>query len=132
MAKKSNGFKVNPLILNQGEQTSIRLLLAAREQATAVAQASVNAVNNSVRGYLIQILTTRGLDPAKWGISPDMTTIIEIVQPPAAAPGAPDAPPIPGGPQTFAQTAPPPTPAALPPPATPPVAVPSSLPEPTA
>jgi hypothetical protein len=128
MAKKSNGFKVNPLILNQGEQTSIRLLLAAREQATAVAQASVNAVNSSVRSYLIQILTTRGLDPAKWGISPDMTTIIEIVQPPAAAPDAPQPPAVPGGPQTFAQTAPTPTPATAPTPAAlPPPAPPASL-----
>ena len=124
MPKKS---AINPFELSSGEQTSIRLLLAAREHATAVAQASVNAANSSVRNYLIQILNTRSLDPAKWGISPDMSTIVEIQQP-AADPNAPPATPadasVPGGPQTFAQTAPPPAPPAVQPAA--PAAAPAS------
>ena len=109
MAKK-NG---NGLSLQGFEQSTLRLLLAGRDAATA----SATAANNSVRNYVIQLLTGRGLDPAKWGIAPDMTTFVEIQPPPAptapppAAPGAPGAPA--SGPQAFAQTA---SPTAPPPP----------------
>jgi hypothetical protein len=102
MAKK-NGVSTG-LTLHGFEQGTLRLLLSNRDEVTAAAQAA----NNSVRNYVIQLLTGRGLDPAKWGISPDMTSFVEIQQPETPAP--PPAPPAPGGPQAFAKS----TPAAAP------------------
>jgi hypothetical protein len=101
MAKKTSTSATQTLA--GFEQSTLRILLAIREQANA-AQASANA---SVRNYLIQLLTGRGLDPQKIGVSPDMTTFVEIVQP---APPAPDAAAAPaGGPAAFTSPA---TPAA--------------------
>jgi len=109
MAKKTQATKAvvkAVQTLREAEQTTLRLLLALREEANAQA----SAANANVRNYLIQLLTSRGLDPQKWGVSPDMTVFTEIQQPqPPATP-----PPVPGGPQTFAESAPTPAPAAPP------------------
>ena len=101
MAKKTNGT-TNGLTLRVDEQTTLRVLLALREQANA----SQAAANGSVRNYLMQLLTGRGLDPQTWGVSPDVTTFVEVKQPaPAPQPAAPAAAPAPGQ-QTFAESAP--------------------------
>jgi hypothetical protein len=98
MAKKNGG---NALALQGFEQTTLRVLLGLREQVNA----SQAAANGGVRNYLIQLLTSRGLDPQKWGVSPDMTAFVEIQQPPAQAPPPPPANVAPGQ-QTFAESAP--------------------------
>lgn len=117
MAKKTTASN---LTLSGNEQSSLRLLLALREQANA----SAAAANAAVRNYLVQLLQGRGLDHTKWGVSPDMTTFTEIQQPQApaqptpaavASAAAPAAPGAPGAPATFAQSTPPaPAPAAAP------------------
>jgi hypothetical protein len=110
MAKgKTNGG--NALTLQGYEQSTLRILLAAREQDNA----SLAASSGAVRNYLIQLLQGRGLDPQKWGVSPDMSSFVEI-QAPVAAPGqpgapAPDAAATPGAPAAFV---PPSAPAAAP------------------
>jgi len=99
MAKKND----SKLTLQGYEQSTLRVLLALREQANA----SVAAASGSVRNYLIQLLQGRGLDPQKWGISPDMAEFVEI-QPQAAPPVAPaDSLPAgtPGAPAPFASPA---------------------------
>ncbi len=102
------------LTLSSSEQGTLRILLAQRDTVNA----SAAAINQAVRGYLFALLQGRGLDPQKWGITPDMTTFCEVQQPPAAAP-APAAPPaaapVPGGTQQpFAGSSPAPTPATAP------------------
>jgi|SRR5271157_1203853 len=93
------------LTLQGHEQGTLRVLLAQRE----IANAGMAAASGSVRNYLIQLLTGRGLDPQKWGVSPDMTAFVEIQQPaPPAQPGA-EAPAAPGAPAAFVPpTTPPP------------------------
>ena len=109
MAKK-NGNSTG-LALQGFEQSTLRLLLSGREQATAAA----SAANTSVRNYVIQLLTGRGLDPAKWGISPDMTSFVEI--PPPETPAQPPTPgaALVGGQRPFAKSTPAAPPTALPP-----------------
>jgi hypothetical protein len=91
-AIKKVGTPAAALTLNGHEQTSLRILLQAREQANA----SLAAASGFVRNYLIQLLQERGLDPNKWGISPDMKSFTEIKQPEAA-------PVQPGQPAAFVQ-----------------------------
>lgn len=90
------------------EQISLRVLISQRELINAAAQsanAQLQAANGNVQKYLIGLLTSRGLDPAKWGVSPDMTTFVEIQQP--AAPTAPPPASVGVGAQAAAQEAPP-------------------------
>lgn len=106
MAKpaKNATKKAAPALTLQGsEQSTLRILLALRETANA----SLAATSGSVRNYLIQLLQARGLDPQKWGVSPDMTAFVEIQQPVAD----PNAPGQPGQPAAFV---PPANPAATP------------------
>lgn len=55
------------------ETDVLRNLLIVRQQA-----------NDNVKSYLLQILGSRGLDPSKYGVSPDLRTFTEIPEPPAA------------------------------------------------
>ncbi len=106
------------LTLSGSEQGALRTLLALRDQANA----SAAAINQAVRGYLLALLQGRGLDPQKWGITPDMTTFCEVQQPPAPAPAGqsasagqpPAAVPAPApepAAQPFAESSPAPAPA---------------------
>jgi hypothetical protein len=108
MAKKegTNGS----LALQGFEQSTLRILLAAREQANAQAQAMAGAASTNVRNYLLALLTSRGLDPQKWGVSPDMTNFVEVPPPTTGEPGVA---PVPGQ-SVVAQT----TPAPIAPPPT--------------
>lgn len=100
MSKKNGN---GSMTLHGHEQSTLRILLASREQASA----SVAAASANVRNYLIQLLQGRGLDPQKWGVSPDMTSFVEIQQPtPAAVPTS--------GPQPVAESTPAPAPAPAP------------------
>jgi hypothetical protein len=58
------------------ESDLLRSLLILRQQA-----------NDNVKTYLLQILGARGLDPNKYGVSPDLRTFTEI-QAPVATPVA--------------------------------------------
>jgi len=111
MAKGKNG-NTNALSLQGFEQSTLRILLAQREAANA----SLAASSGAVRNYLIQLLTGRGLDPQKWGVSPDMTAFVEIQQPaPPAQPGADATTGAPGAPAAFVPpSAPAPAPVAAP------------------
>lgn len=94
-ATKKTAAPAAALTLSGHEQTTLRILLQAREQANA----SLAAASGFVRNYLIQLLQERGLDPNKWGISPDMKGFTEI-KPPEAAPAQPAQP---GQPAPFVQ-----------------------------
>ncbi len=88
------------------EQVSLRTLIALGEQA----KASFQAAAATQRNYLIQLLTSRGLDPTKWGVSSDMATFVEV-KPPAPV----QAPPVPArDPRAFAESAPVAPPAPVP------------------
>ena len=114
--------KNTALTLQGFEQSTLRLLMALREQANA----SQAAANGSLRAYVIQLLGSRNLDMQKYGISPDMAQFILLPEQPQQQPpmGQPSA----GG--TSPGVVPPPGPQAFVPPATVPAAAaaPAALP----
>lgn len=59
------------------ESDILRNLIAQRNQA-----------NENMRNYLLQILGSRGLDPNKFGVSPDLRSFQEIVATPVPTPQA--------------------------------------------
>lgn len=101
MAKKTKNQAAALTQLKDYERDLLRVLLQRRELA-----------NIEVRNYLIQILTVRGLDPQKWGVTPDLSSFTEIPQPPAQPQAPAQAAPATAAPATDAAQAATPAPEA--------------------